>query len=592
MDTAATDTLLGQRIFGGYEVTKRIGAGGMGAVYLAENKGLGRKLAVKVLLAERSHSAHAVARFLAEAKAASAIRHRNIIDVLDTALLPDGRHYILMEYLEGATLRSFARQNYPLTLEIVLAVLGQVCAGLQAAHDRGIIHRDLKPSNIVVSPQPDNPYLTKILDFGIAKLAAPDLTSDAHTKSRTVAGTPYYMSPEQARALRDVDNRTDIYAVGVIAYEMVTGRPPYMATSAGDLVYQQQTSKPKQPVEMCPGLPPAWNQLILDAIDLDAERRPQSARALAQRMIDATERGPDIARATAPLLFTRPSEHLTGSDSQPLVPDWSQASMPVSSSPARPPGTEAPPPRPAATEAPPPASASSFPPSSSEGSKPPAPQLLEHAHPSLPPVPGSLPPHATRDLRSGSGSYPVVEPPTALRSRPGSVTGPPRPSLTGPPGPPSVTGPPRPPSEGVPTTLGMTASEIPVYEGTMMTGTQSRRGRRWPLALVLLGLVAGIGGGVLLLAGQGKGDRRPASQPQVEEEPEVTPVPTAVPIDDDKDPEPAAVIVDAGVPDAAPEPPDAAPKKATRKSGGNKTRVRSKPDAAPVSDDDLFDSRK
>jgi hypothetical protein len=378
-----------------------------------------------------------------------------------------------------------------------------------------------------------------------------------------------------------------------------------MATSAGDLVYQQQTSAPKPPKEMCPGLPEAWNQLILDAISLDASRRPQTARDLARRMIAATDRGPDIARATAPLLFTRPSEPFTGADSQPLVPDWSSSAE--SSAPARPTGTVAPPPRPAQTEAPParpnptvdtPASSPSSPlPSwlsqssssmSPSDSRPEA-QALALVHPTLPPVPGSIPPDATRNLRSRSASHPVVSAPPGSH-RPRSITGPP---------PPSLTGPPRPPSEGVPTTLGMTASEIPVYEGTVMTTAQSQRRSRWPLWMALIGLMAGAGLGGLFLVGKSKGETQPATQPEPQDpEPEVTPVPTAVPIDDRPamvpDAQPTAVIIDAGVPDAKPEPPDAAPRRtgrSERRTGGS--RPKSKPDAAPpLSDDELFDSRK
>jgi len=573
MDTAETDSLLGTRVFGGYQITKRIGAGGMGAVYLAENRSLGRKLAVKVLLTERSHSSHAVARFLAEAKAASALQHRNIIDVLDTALLPDGRHYILMEYLEGSTLRHFARANYPLTLELVLAVMGQVCAGLQVAHDRGIIHRDLKPSNIFVSPQPDNPYLTKILDFGIAKLAAPDLTSDAHTKSRTVAGTPHYMSPEQARALRDVDHRTDLYAVGVIAYELITGRPPYIANSAGDLVYQQQTQAVTPPMQVCPGLTEGWNQLILDTVSLDANKRPQSARELAMRMVEATERGTQIARATAPMLFpSAVSEPLTGERSQPVA-SWSDSSIPMvisksreQSGPARPPVTELPPARPPATAMSPseraPSSLPLQPSQFSDSSLPPNdPDGLGG------PTERSVPnfPMPTRDLRGtgGTGSQQQLE-------------------------------------SGVPTTLGLSASEMPVFEGTAVDG-KVRGGRRsWTVVLMTVLGLSVIGAAAFLVLDMRDGTSS-GTQPE----------PTAVPLESRDAGQPvdaaaaAAAVVQTPA-DAAPQvsvdaaeevevatDPDSDPPR------GERTRPRQprakKVDAGvkkPKSDDELFDTRE
>jgi len=559
MDTAAPDTLIGQRIFGSYVVTRPIGAGGMGAVYLAENKSLGRALAVKVLLEERSHSPQAVARFIAEAKAASAIRHRNIIDVIDTSLLPDGRHYMLMEYLEGSTLRKFARDRFPLTLDIVLSVLGQVCAGLQAAHDRGIIHRDLKPSNIIISPQPDNPYLTKILDFGIAKLAAPDLTSDAHTKSRTVAGTPYYMSPEQARALRDVDHRTDIYALGVIAYEIITGRPPYAAASAGDLVYQQQTTTPIAPIERVPALPESWNQLILDAIHLDPERRPQSAREMAERMIANTDRGIEIAKATAPLLFTASvSQPITGESSQPLIPEDLVGVRPApteDSAPARPAATM-PPARPAGTVAPAPVRA--------QGSGTPQTSIPI----SLATFEGADAAGATRDLRSGSHA-----------------------SRTGPPTQPRAS---QMPSAVVPTTLGLSASEIPVFEGTMLASGERRR-TRW---LVGGGIAAGlfIAGATVAMWSAGR-QVRPAR-----EAPPQLPAPVATPIVEDGperavDAAPAAANVPAHGPvDAGMTGPvDAASSLQQDTASDRKTTKSSRSkgvDAAPLTDDELFDTRK
>ncbi len=305
---AEADRLLGLPLFGGYVITRKIGTGGMGAVYLVENAELGKKLAIKVLLPDRSTSPTATSRFLAEARGASAINHRNIITIIDASELPDGRHYILMEHLEGTTLRRYARGLGPMPVDVTLAILAQVCSGLQAAHDRGIIHRDLKPSNIFVTPQPDNPYFTKILDFGIAKLEDPALAGEIQTKSQTVAGTPNYMSPEQARALRDVDHRSDIYSVGVMAYELLTGRLPYKAKSVGDLVYQQSSTTPVRISELRKDIPRAWDEIIHSAIQLEPANRPSSAQELARLLMEATPRGEAIARATASLLFTSVSD--------------------------------------------------------------------------------------------------------------------------------------------------------------------------------------------------------------------------------------------------------------------------------------------
>jgi serine/threonine-protein kinase len=304
---AQGDRIIGTRVFGGYAITRKIGEGGMGAVYVAENRDLGKKLAIKVLLPDRSNNRNATARFLAEARAASAINHRNIIDIIDSSQLPDGRHYILMEYLDGTTLRRYARGIGPMPIDVVLAIMGQICSGLQAAHDRGIIHRDLKPSNIFLAPQPDNPYFAKILDFGIAKLDDPELAGDIHTKSHTVAGTPNYMSPEQARALRDVDHRADVYAIGVITYELLTGMLPYKAASIGDLTYKQASTIPAPVHQLRADLPRAWSDLVMRSIALEARDRTNSAAELARAMMAATPHGEAIARATASLLFAPPS---------------------------------------------------------------------------------------------------------------------------------------------------------------------------------------------------------------------------------------------------------------------------------------------
>ncbi len=326
---SAPDALLGQPLFGGYAVTRQIGRGGMGAVYLAENTHLGKKLAVKVLLPERSVSPHLTARFLAEARAASALRHRNIIDVIDASQLTDGRHYILMEYLEGETLSSFGRRHGPLPIATALAILCQVCAGLEAAHQRGIIHRDLKPANLFITPRPDHPLLVKILDFGIAKLEDPTLAGDVETRSQTVAGTPAYMSPEQARAMRDVDARTDVYAVAVIAYEMLTASLPYTAGSIGELVHQQSHRVPPSLAALRDDVPRAWSELLELGMAIDVSRRIPSVRQLAEAMIDATPRGDEIVQAAAPLLGSRtstaPRSHTT---------DWSRLAVAPSLEPA------------------------------------------------------------------------------------------------------------------------------------------------------------------------------------------------------------------------------------------------------------------
>ena len=171
----------------------------------------------------------------------------------------------------------------------------QVCAGLEAAHALGIIHRDLKPPNLYVTPKPHNALLVKILDFGIAKLNDEHLAGGVKTLTHQAMGTPYYMSPEQARATRDVDHRTDIYALGAIAFELVTGERPYSPTSIGDLVLQQHSGPPPDPRNQRPDVPVAWADVIVSSLGADPAMRPQSARMFAERLIGATPNGVALA---------------------------------------------------------------------------------------------------------------------------------------------------------------------------------------------------------------------------------------------------------------------------------------------------------
>ncbi len=297
-------SLVGQRIFGGYTISRKVGEGGMGAVYIAENVELNKKLAVKLLLPEWAHNEQIVARFLAEARAASAINHPNIIEIIDAAQLADGSYYILMEFLEGNSLRAFAQSWGALAVDMALAIIAQVCSALDATHMRGIVHRDLKPANLMVSPTPTNQLFTKVLDFGIAKLNDARLAGNVKTGTNAIAGTPAYMSPEQARATRDVDHRSDIYSLGVIIYELLAGMRPYSADSIGELAYQQATAQPPPLAQHRPDLPPAWCEVVHACLAIDPDQRPQTMRDLAHALVDATPNGKHIATSVAPLLFT------------------------------------------------------------------------------------------------------------------------------------------------------------------------------------------------------------------------------------------------------------------------------------------------
>jgi serine/threonine-protein kinase len=225
------DVMLGQ-----YRVTGTIGHGGMGIVYVAEHSLLGKSAAIKVLRSELSQKQEVVTRFFNEARAATAIRHPGIIEIYDFGWTRDGAAYLVMEFLEGETLaRRSAR--VPFHWPAVLAIARQIAGALAAAHAKGIVHRDLKPENVFLVPDPEVPggERIKLLDFGIAKLAADTSPTLTVTRTGAVIGTPTYMAPEQCRGVA-VDHRADLYALGCVIYELCCGRPPFRGEGIGDVL--------------------------------------------------------------------------------------------------------------------------------------------------------------------------------------------------------------------------------------------------------------------------------------------------------------------------------------------------------------------
>ncbi|HEX8951231.1 MAG TPA: serine/threonine-protein kinase, partial [Polyangia bacterium] len=222
-------------IVGEYRIEEKIGEGGMATIYGATHPLLGKQAAIKVMSPALSADAAAVARFALEARAVSRIGHPNIVDVFGFGRLPDGRSYFVMERLHGETLYDrLWKQQGPLPLPEVLDILAQICDGLEAAHEKGIIHRDLKPDNVFLCATRGRPERVKLLDFGVAKLRHHE-PSPRCTAAGCIVGTPEYISPEQARG-RNVDGRTDLYALGVIAYEMVLGRRPFISDNPADAI--------------------------------------------------------------------------------------------------------------------------------------------------------------------------------------------------------------------------------------------------------------------------------------------------------------------------------------------------------------------
>ncbi len=262
----AADTVIGE-----YRIVSKLGQGGFGAVYRAVHPLIGKAAAVKVLSREFSSNPQMVSRFVAEARAVNQIRHRNIIDIFSFGQLPDGRQYYIMELLDGETFDAYLRRRQRLSLQEAMPILRGIARALDAAHAKNILHRDLKPENVFLVVDEDGRVEPKLLDFGLVKLMAD--TSNHKTKTGTPMGTPYYMSPEQCRGL-DTDSRTDIYAFGVLAYEVLTGHLPFDGASAMDILFKHMTEPPPRASEHCPEVPAALDAPLARILAKDANERP------------------------------------------------------------------------------------------------------------------------------------------------------------------------------------------------------------------------------------------------------------------------------------------------------------------------------
>jgi len=275
------DPLLGQVLGERYRLLECIGAGGMGTVYRAEHVVLRKRMAVKVLRPELSADGDLVRRFQQEAVAASAIGQENIVDVTDFGHTPQGSLYFVMEELEGQSL-GVLLQAGPLPIERAVLLLAQVCRALAAAHGRGIVHRDLKPDNVIVVRREDGSDFVKVVDFGISKNGAGPERGRV-TRAGTILGTPEYMAPEQGAAA-PVDHRADIYAFGVLAYELLTGALPFQGECAIATLIEHQTKSPEPPSRLRPGLQPGLEALILRALQKRREDRQQSMAEVASEL--------------------------------------------------------------------------------------------------------------------------------------------------------------------------------------------------------------------------------------------------------------------------------------------------------------------
>jgi serine/threonine protein kinase len=274
-------------IAGKYRLTRLLGRGGMGSVWEGVHATLGNRVACKFISPDYAECEEAVARFESEALAAASLRSKHIVDVYDHGVTEDGRPYIVMEYLVGETLEQRLKSLGTIPLQLMSMITRQVASGLARAHRAGIVHRDLKPENIVlVWDDDDETDVVKIVDFGIAKFTSPRSSGvSSSTIAGSVLGSPYYMSPEQARGLSDVDARADIWSLGVIVYEALTGDRPFEGEALGDLLVTLCTSDPEPPSKRNLSIPQSVDRWMKKALERDRDRRFQDVRQMAEALV-------------------------------------------------------------------------------------------------------------------------------------------------------------------------------------------------------------------------------------------------------------------------------------------------------------------
>lgn len=281
-------SLIGVAIGEKYEIQRVIAAGGMGVVCEALHRELGKRVAIKLIERSMKESEVIVARFRREARAAGKIQSEHIVDVFDVGADPRVGLYMVMEHLPGEDLQTRLDRDVRVDVTTAVTVAHHVARGLAKAHEAGVIHRDLKPANIFLTQRDSGELLVKLLDFGVSKLLGEESTSNALTAHGTPVGTPLYMSPEQAEARADVDVRADIWSLGAVLYEALSGTPPfsdrgsYGATLVGIL-----TTKPKPLQQVAPWVPPAVASVVDAMLVHDREARLPSARAVTERLAEA-----------------------------------------------------------------------------------------------------------------------------------------------------------------------------------------------------------------------------------------------------------------------------------------------------------------
>jgi serine/threonine protein kinase len=277
---------VGQTV-GNYTVTAKLGEGGMGVVFLAEHPVIGSKVALKAIHPHFARNADVVSRFVTEARAVNQIGHDHIVNITDFGHTTDGDFYFLMEYLQGEMLSDWINSHGAFPPARALNIAAQIADALNASHEQGVIHRDLKPDNIFLITRDTTADFVKVLDFGLAKLThASTSTPTHHTGAGAVMGTPYYMSPEQCEGRAEVDHRADIYSLGVILFEMLTGRVPFGGEGYGEIIIKHVTVRPPTARSLVPELSPALDALLSRALSKDPASRFQSMAEFREALLD------------------------------------------------------------------------------------------------------------------------------------------------------------------------------------------------------------------------------------------------------------------------------------------------------------------
>ena len=286
MVMAAAALREGDLLAGKYRIDRVLGQGGMGLVLAAFHLELEQPVAVKVLHPELAERGDAAARFRREARAAAKIKSEHVVRVLDVGTLDGGGAYMVMEYLEGNDLSEEMQRRGQLPVSETLDFMLQACEAVSEAHIAGIIHRDLKPANLFLSRRPDGSRVAKVLDFGISKSVVPGSTSDPSlTSTSTIMGSPLYMSPEQMRSARDVDARTDIWSIGTMLFEALTGNPPFAGESVPQICAALLNDPPPPMSDFRPDVPDVLEKAIVRCLAKNREDRWPSVGALANALV-------------------------------------------------------------------------------------------------------------------------------------------------------------------------------------------------------------------------------------------------------------------------------------------------------------------